>query len=148
MIRANFVAEKGVNYGDDLDTGYNVVLRKSCSVGQGVKIWSNTVIDEGAIVQNDVRIHCNVYVCQFAFIGKGAFLAPGVVLANDKYPVRTDRELWEPPIIAPGAIIGAGATILPGVRVGECATIGAGSVVTKDVPDGETWYGNPATRQG
>jgi acetyltransferase-like isoleucine patch superfamily enzyme len=147
MIRGNFTAEEGVIVPDDLDTGYNVVLRKDVMVGRNVKIWSGTVIDPGAVIGDNVRIHCNCYISQGCVIEDDVFIGPGTVLLNDKYPVRTDSECWEPVRVCKGAIIGGGCTILPGVTIGSYAFIGAGAVVTKDVPGQQVWWGHPAKDQ-
>jgi UDP-3-O-[3-hydroxymyristoyl] glucosamine N-acyltransferase len=79
-IRGNFTAEEGATYPDDLDTGYNVVLRKDVKVGQNVKIWSGTVIDPGTIIGDNVRIHCNCYISQGCIIEDDVFIGPGTVL--------------------------------------------------------------------
>ncbi len=142
--RKGFVVEHKATFEDDLDTGYNVVLREGCKVGKCVRIWSNTVIDADAIIESYARIHCNCYIAQQCVVEEGAFIGPGTQLLNDKYPPRFDKNLWEPVIVRRHARIGGGVTILPGVTIGEGALVGAGSVVTKDVPPGETWYGNPA----
>lgn len=144
MIRKNFIAEEGVVVPDDLDTGYNVVLRKDVKVGKNVKIWSGTVVDPGAVIGDNVRIHCNVYISQGCIIEDDVFIGPGTVLLNDKYPVRQDPECWEPVHVKKGAIIGGGCTILPGVTVGLMAVIGAGAVLTHDVPAYGVQWGNPA----
>lgn len=147
MIRTNLVVEDGVVYHpEDLDTGHNVVLRQGCMVGRNVKIWSNSVIDADAIVLDNVRIHCNCYIAQRTIIGRGVFVGPGTVITNDRYPMRTDPEVWEPVVIHNNAVIGGGVIICPGVTIGERAMIGAGSVVTKDVPPRQAWAGNPARR--
>ena len=143
-IRGNVAIEEGVVIGDNLDTGYNVVLREGCRIGNNVKIWSNTVIDARAQIEDNARIHCNCYIAQGCVVGNDVFIGPGTQLFNDKYPVRTDPGQWEPAVIGDGAIINGGVTILPGVRIGERAVIGAGSVVTKNVPDEEVWWGVPA----
>ena len=88
-----------------------------------------TFIPEGVVIENDV------------------FVAPGVFFSNDKYPPSSQKE-WGRILIKKGAALGMGAIILPGVTVGERAMIGAGSVVTKDVPDGAKYYGNPAHAHG
>ena len=147
MIRDNFHAEEGAVFGDDLDTGYNVVLRQNCHVGWGVKIWSNTVIDAGAVIGDNTRIHCNCYIAQACIVEGDVFIGPGTQLLNDKYPVQYDPDLWKPVVIQQSAVIGGGVTILPGVTIGERAMIGGGSVVTKDVGPGEVWFGSPATRR-
>jgi len=74
------------------------------------------------------------------------FVGPGVVFTNDKYPVATGNWKVKNTLVKSGASIGANATILPGVTIGKKSMIGAGAVVTKDVPDGETWVGNPARK--
>jgi UDP-3-O-[3-hydroxymyristoyl] glucosamine N-acyltransferase len=147
VIRS-ITTERDVKYGDDFDTGYGVVLRVGVKIGNRVCIYSNSVIDEGAEIGDDTTIHCLCYVAQFCIVGADCFLAPGVVLGNDKYPVRRDRDKWEPAIVHDGARIGLNSTILPGVEIGEGAVIGAGSVVTKNVPPGEVWYGVPARKVG
>lgn len=145
-IREGFVQEFGVTIGRDLDTGYNVVVRKDVVIGDEVCIWSNTVIDPGVVIGDGVKIHANCYVCQGAVIEDGVFIGPGTQLLNDRYPPRYDSEVWEPPIIRRGAIIGGGVTIGPGVVIGEEAKIGAGAVVIKEVPAYQVWVGNPAKR--
>lgn len=147
MIR-NITVERDVKYGTNFDTGYGVVLRTGVRIGSGVCIWSNTVIDARAEIGDSTTIHCLCYVAQRCIVGSNVFLAPGVVLGNDKYPMRRDPDTWEPVIVNDGARIGINATILPGVEIGEGAVIGAGSVVTKSVPPGEVWAGVPAKRMG
>jgi acetyltransferase-like isoleucine patch superfamily enzyme len=114
-----------------------------------VSIWSNTVIDYGTVIGDDVKIHCNCYVAQYTEIGDGAFLAPGVSIANDLYPGQEDsREVMSGPFIGAGAQLGVNVTVLPFVRIGEGAIIGAGSVVTRDVEPGAVAFGNPARMSG
>lgn len=146
-IRDNVAIEADVTIGDNLDTGYGVVLREGCVIGDQVKIWSNAVIDARARIGDRARIHCNCYIAQGCIVGNDVFIGPGTQLLNDKYPVRTDPKWWEPVVVGDGAIIGGGVTILPGVRIGERAVIGAGAVVTKSVPEEQVWWGNPARLQ-
>jgi acetyltransferase-like isoleucine patch superfamily enzyme len=76
------------------------------------------------------------------------FVGPSVICTDDKYPrVNNPNYQAAPPVIEDDVNIGAGAVILPGIRLGAGCTIGAGAVVTKDVPAGETWVGVPARRQ-
>src|SRR5262249_22958973 len=92
-----------------------------------------------------VRIHSNVFVPEYARLGRNAYIGPNVVLTNAKFPAEeaTKRHL-DGPEIAEGARIGANATVLPGVRLGRDCLVGAGSVVTREVPDGMLVVGNPA----
>lgn len=145
-VRDYVVIEEDVTIGDNLDTGYFVVLRKGARLGNDVKIWSHCTVDPGARVGNRVRIHNHCYISQNVIIEDDVFLGPGVMILNDKYPVRTDPNCWQPPIIRKGAIIGGGVTISPDVEIGERAIIGSGSVVIRPVPAGQVWAGNPARR--
>jgi acetyltransferase-like isoleucine patch superfamily enzyme len=146
LIRNNVVIEDKVEYGKNLDTGYFVILRTGCLIGDDVCIWSHCTIDPYAIIGNNVRIHNHVYICQYAVVGDDVFIGPGTKLLNDRYPPRYNPDDWEPPIIKEGAIIGGGVIIGPGVTIGEKAIIGAGSVVINNVPANQIWVGTPARR--
>lgn len=140
-VRSGTVIYDGSVIGADLETGHNVVIREQNVIGERSWIWSNTVIDYGCRIGSRVRIHCGCYVSQHTVIEDEVFLAPGVVTANDRYPI-SDELVG--PTLREGARIGCNATILPGVVVGAGALVGAGAVVTRDVPDGAVVYGNPS----
>ena len=144
-IRDPISMQGDVIYGKDLDTGPFVTLR-DCTIGDNVSIWSFSCVDPGAMLVNNVKLHVGSYVSQMVVIEDDVFLGPHVIVLNDKYPPRYDKELWEPPIIRKGAIIGGGAVICPGVEIGERAIIAAGAVVVRDVPAFQLWAGVPATR--
>jgi acetyltransferase-like isoleucine patch superfamily enzyme len=128
-----------------LQTGHGVVVREACEIGDDVSIWSNAVVDYGCRIGDRVKIHCNCYVAQFTELGDDVFLAPGVTFANDLYPGdHRSAELMAGPKIGSGAQIGVNVTILPFVRIGAGALIGAGSVVTRDIPSAVVAFGNPA----
>lgn len=145
IIRSGTVIYVGTRIGNELRTGHNVVIREENLIGDNLQIWSNSVIDYGCRIGNHVKIHCNCYVAQFTIIEDDAFMAPGVIIANDMYPgpMFEDRPLVGP-TIKRGAQIGCNCTLRPGVVIGEYALIGAGSVVTKDIPPRSLAYGNPA----
>jgi acetyltransferase-like isoleucine patch superfamily enzyme len=144
-LRSGTVIYGGSRIGDRLQTGHGVVIREESVIGDDVSIWSHSVVDYGCVIGDRVKIHCNCYVAQFTEIEQDAFLAPGVTIANDLYPGRPGSAApMQGPRILTGAQIGANATILPYVTIGEGAMIGAGAVVTKDVPDGMLAYGCPA----
>lgn len=130
-----FVNLYGCDIGDESKIGAFVEIQKGASVGRRVKISSHTFICEGVTIEDEV------------------FIGHGVTFINDKYPRSTtgDGDLksdanWTctPTLVKRGASIGSNATILCGVTIGERAMVGAGSVVTKDVPPGTVVVGNPA----
>jgi len=144
-------------------------------VGRGTRVWhqaqvrerahlgSNCIVGKGSYIDFDVTIGDNVkvqngvYVYHGVTVEDGVFLGPGVILTNDKLPrainpngtLKSEAD-WEvsSTLIRRGASIGAGAVILPGVSVGEFAMVGAGAVVTHDVPAHGLVYGNPARLHG
>jgi acetyltransferase-like isoleucine patch superfamily enzyme len=147
ILRAGTVIYAGSSIGRDLETGHHVVIREENRIGDGLRVWNNTTIDYGCIIGDRVKIHCNCYVAQFSIIEDDVFLAPGVTIANDKYPGWEDSPVGlVGPTIRRGAQIGVNVTILPGVTIGAGAVVGAGSVVTRDVEDGVVVIGNPAKR--
>ncbi len=148
-LRSGTVLYAGSRIGDRLQTGHHVVVREQVVVGDDVSIWNNTVVDYGSTIGNGVKIHANCYVAQYSTIEDGAFLAPGVTFANDLYPgFEISAGHLQGPVIRQGARVGANVTILPFVVVGAGAMVGAGSVVTRDVPAHSLVYGTPAVVRG
>ncbi len=142
-IRSGTVIYTGSTIGSGLKTGHNVVIREENTIGDNLSIWNSSTIDYGCVIGDRVKIHCNVYVAQFTIIEDDVFLAPGVTIANDPHPICT--LCMRGPTIKRGARIGVNVTILPHITIGERALIGAGSVVTKDIPAYAVAYGNPAS---
>jgi acetyltransferase-like isoleucine patch superfamily enzyme len=139
----------GSQIGARFQTGHNVVVREECTIGEDVSVWSNTVIDYGCRIGNRVKIHSNCYIAQYTDIEDDAFLAPGVCVANDLYPGKSDSAgMMSGPSIGAGAQIGVNVTLLPFVRIGAGSLIGAGAVVVLDVPPGCVAFGNPAAVRG
>lgn len=144
-LRKGTVVYAGSEIGSGFETGHHVVVRENTRIGDQVSIWSNTVIDYGCIIGSRVKIHCNCYVAQFTELEDDVFLAPGVTIANDLFPGHPESATaMAGPLIKAGAQIGVNATILPYLTIGAGAIIGAGSVVTRDVPPGTVAYGSPA----
>lgn len=123
---------------------YSIILR-------GAKIGANCNINAHCFIENDitlgdnVTVKCGVQLWDGITIEDDVFIGPNVTFTNNKYPrSKGYPEKCAKTTVKKGASIGANSTILCGITIGKNAMIGAGSVVTKDVPDGELWYGNPA----
>ena len=123
---------------------YCVVL-PGAQIGENVNICSHCFIENGVKIGNNVTIKCGVQIWDGIELEDNVMIGSNVTFTNDMYP-RAKNKDWKllQTKVCKGATIGAGATILPGLTIGERAFIAAGSVVTKDVPAGELWMGNPA----
>ncbi len=143
IVRSNSIIYTDVETGSNLRTGHNVLIREETLTGNNVLIGTNTIIDGHTRIGNNVSIQGNVYIPLNVTIEDHVFIGPCAVLANDKYPVRKKSDL-KGPILRYGASIGANATLLPGVNIGEGAMVAAGALVTKDVPAWKLAIGAPA----
>jgi UDP-2-acetamido-3-amino-2,3-dideoxy-glucuronate N-acetyltransferase len=115
-----------------------------CKIGRNCKIESFVYIEEGVVVGDNCKIKPHVYIPTGVIIDDQVFIGPNVTFTNDKYPRVTGYWELQKTIIGHGASIGAHSVILPGVRIGRNATVGAGSVVTADVSEDAIVCGNPA----
>ena len=124
-----------------------------CIIGDGTRIGAFVEIQKGAKIGKNCKISSHSFICEGVGIRDNTFIGHNVTFINDKYPkaVNPDgkpqcEEDWSvvPTLVKEGASIGSGSTILCGVTVGTKGVVGAGSVVTKDIPDNEIWAGNPA----
>jgi acetyltransferase-like isoleucine patch superfamily enzyme len=113
-------------------------------IGRECNLCAHTFVEGGVTIGDRVTLKSGVYLWDGVTLENDVFVGPNATFTNDRLPRSRVRVPYEPTLIKAGASIGAGAVILPGVTVGSGAMIGAGAVVIKDVPDGETWVGNPA----
>lgn len=142
----------------DVKLGENVKLSKfinlyGCTIGDNTKIGAFVEVQKNAAIGKNCKISSHTFICEGVTIEDDVFIGHGVTFVNDSYPratapaggLQTEAD-WtvEPTLVKKGASIGSGSTVLAKVTVGENAIVGAGSVVTKDVPPGTIVAGNPA----
>ncbi|HEX3119187.1 MAG TPA: acyltransferase [Candidatus Acidoferrum sp.] len=142
----------------DVKLGRNVKLSKfinmyGCTVGDDVKIGAFVEVQKNASIGNNCKISSHTFICEGVTIEDAVFIGHSVTFINDMYPrataaggqLQTEAD-WkvDKTVVKKGASIGSGCTILANVTIGEGAIIGAGSVVTKDVPPNAIVAGNPA----
>lgn len=121
------------------------VILKGAVIGANCNICSHNFIENDVVIGNNVTVKSGVYLWNRMRVEDDVFIGPNVTFTNDKYPrSKVYYSEYQSVLIKKGASIGANATVLGGVTIGEKAMIGAGSVVTKDVPKGELWVGSPA----
>ena len=149
MTKSIFIHTSADVQATDIGSGSRIwqfsVVLAGAKIGQDCNICSHCFIENDVLVGDRVTVKCSVQLWDGLRIGNDVFIGPNVTFTNDKYPKSGNKDFqclntW----VDDGVSIGGGATILPGVRIGAYATIGAGSVVTRDVPAGATVVGNPA----
>ncbi|MBA2461662.1 MAG: N-acetyltransferase [Actinobacteria bacterium] len=134
--------------------GARVILGDQSCVRERVTIGDDVVVGRGSLVENDTtigamtKIQADTYITAYSTLEEHVFIAPCVVTTNDNWMGRTDKRFGnvKGPTIRRGARVGGGAVICPAIEIGEEAFIGAGAVVTKDVPPRALMVGNPARR--
>ncbi len=152
VVGAGTVVSTGAIVFAGSTVGERVILGDQSCVRERVTVGDDVVIGRGALVENDTvigaltRIQAGAYITAYSTLEDHVFVAPCVVTTNDNYMGRTDKrlELLRGPTIRRGARIGGGAILCPGVEIGEEAFVGAGAVVTKDVPPRTVVVGTPA----
>jgi len=153
MVNAEFARiAPDVKLGKDVKI-FAFVNLYGCEIGDDTKIGTFVEIQKGARIGNRVKVSSHSFICEGVTIEDEVFIGHGVMFINDKYPraatgagqLQTEAD-WTvtPTLIKHGASIGSNATILCGVTVGENAIVGAGSVVTRDIPSGAVVAGSPA----
>lgn len=145
VIRSHTVIYAGNRIGDRFQTGNKANIRESNQIGDDVSIGTLTVVEFCVMIGNRVRMHSQAFVPEFSVLEDDCWIGPNVVLTNAKYPQSPlAKEQRIGPTIGRGAVICANVTLLPGISIGPEALVGAGSVVTRDVPGRQVVVGNPA----
>lgn len=143
---------------NNVDLGKNIIIRPftnlyGCKIDDNTRIGTFVEIQKNTFIGKNCKIQSHSFICEGVLIEDNVFVGHGVIFCNDKYPksinengVLQSESDWklEKTTIKKGASIGSNATILGGITIGENSIIGAGSIVTKNIPANEIWAGNPA----
>ena len=145
QIRPFTTIYAGSEIGDYFQTGQGVSIREDNIIGNNVSIGTNSVLEFGNRIGDYSRIHSSCFL-EMVAIGKYVFVGPNVVFTDDPHPMGCPhyKECKGGAVVEDYVRIGANSTILPGIKIGRNSLIGAGSVVTKDVPPDSVVAGNPA----
>ena len=145
IIRSHTVIYAGNIIGRNFQCGNKANIRESNAIGENVSIGTLSVVEHHVDIEDGVRIHTQVFIPEFSKLHRGSWIGPNVVFTNASYPLSpTVKDQLAGPSIEENAKIGANCTLLPGVVVGRNSLIGAGSVVTKNIPADSVAFGNPA----
>lgn len=142
IIRSGSVIYERVLIGNNVKIGHNVIIREGSTIEDGATIGTNSELAPNVKIGKLTRIMGEAHIATGTTIGNHVFIAPNVVITNSKHMNGPNSRL-DPPIIEDGVKIGAGTIVLPGVKIGTNAVIGAGTVVTKNVPGNTLVFGNP-----
>lgn len=152
VIRAGAVIYAGTEIGENTVIGHHTLLRSFVTVGSETQLGHNLTIERATRIGRLVRCSPGSHVTSSCVLADRVFLGAGVRTVNDKEMTWRDPDGREPalapPVFSTGARVGSGSVILAGVSIGECALVGAGSVVTKDIPAGAVAFGVPARVRG
>jgi acetyltransferase-like isoleucine patch superfamily enzyme len=146
VIRSHTVIYAGNAIGNTFQTGHGVMIRECNVIGDNVSVGTHSIIEHHVTIEDGVRIHSAAFIPEFTTLEQGCWIGPNVTMTNAYHPLCPKaKECLKGPTVKKNAKVGAGATILPTVVIGEGALVGAGCVVTKNVPAYKVVAGNPAS---
>ena len=144
-IRSHTVIYAGNRIGGGFASGHGALIREENTIGDGVSIGSHAIVEHHVTIGNGVRIHSGAFVPEFCVLEDNCWIGPNAVLTNVLHPLCPEvPRCIKGATLRRGAKVGANATVLPGVCIGEMAIVAAGAVVTRDVPARAVVAGSPA----
>jgi acetyltransferase-like isoleucine patch superfamily enzyme len=146
IVSTGAIVFAGSRIGDRVIVGDQSCIRERVTIGDDVVVGRGSLVENDTTIGAGTLIQADAYITAHSTLEEHVFIAPCVVTTNDNFMGRTERrhELMRGPTIRRGARVGGGAILCPGVEIGEEAFVGAGAVVTKDVPPRVMVVGNPA----
>jgi UDP-2-acetamido-3-amino-2,3-dideoxy-glucuronate N-acetyltransferase len=149
FVHETAVVEPGASVGPGTRIWHHAHVRSGAAIGEGCTLGKNVYVDAGVTIGDGVKVQNNVSVYQGVHLADEVFVGPSAVFTNDRFPRAASHD-WEvvETRVRRGASIGANATLICGIEVGEWATVAAGAVVTRSVAAHELVAGNPAGRLG
>jgi acetyltransferase-like isoleucine patch superfamily enzyme len=146
VISTGAIVFAGTTIGDDCIIGDQACVRERVEIGDNVVVGRGSLVENDTAIGSGTRIQAEAYITAYSTLEDDVFIAPCVVTTNDDFMGRTERRkaLMKGPTVRRGARVGGGAILCPGVEIGEEAFVGAGAVVTKDVPPRMVVVGTPA----
>jgi acetyltransferase-like isoleucine patch superfamily enzyme len=134
--------------GHDTAVWQFTIILPGALIGRNCNINSHCFIENDVVIGDNVTVKCGVYIWDGITIEDDVHLGPNVTFTNDLYPRSKHSFELARTVVKRGASVGANSTVIAGVKIGEYALIGAGSVVTKSIPNNTLWMGNPARMKG
>jgi UDP-2-acetamido-3-amino-2,3-dideoxy-glucuronate N-acetyltransferase len=144
-IHPSAVVHKNAKIGANVKIWSGAVICAFVEIGENCVIGSNAYVGWATVMGEGCRLQHGVFLPNKSQLGKNVFIGPNVTFTDDKFPIAGNNDYRpEPPVLCDGCSIGAGATVLPGMIIGQHAMVGAGSVVTRHVPEYAVVSCNPA----
>lgn len=149
MIKIHPTAEvHSKNIGDNSFIWQFSIVSPKAQIGSGCNINAHCFIENDVFIGNNVTLKCGVYLWDGITVEDSVQIGPNVTFINDRYPRAKKQFSLLRTVIRKGASLGGNTTIIGGIEIGEFAMVGAGSVVTRSIPQHTLWYGNPAVFKG
>jgi UDP-2-acetamido-3-amino-2,3-dideoxy-glucuronate N-acetyltransferase len=150
MIHETAIVEEGAQLGEGTRVWHFAHIRKGAKIGKNGNIGKDVYIDTNVIIGDNCKIQNFASLYHGLIVGNNVFIGPHVCFTNDLFPRASiwNEERLVKTVVKNGASIGANSTIIAGITIGESAMVGAGAVVTKDVPNHALVFGNPAQIRG